>query len=195
MECSVALFVYSCLLLISIAVFLHAKATGPSLRLPPGPERLPIIGNLQQLGELPYRPLRLLSDKYGPLMSLKLGSIPTLIISASDMAREILKTQDLNFCTRAPLVAFKRYSYGGLDMTFAPYGEQWRQVRRICMLEVFSAKRVLAFQSIREEEVDILTQTLTENPSSSPVNLSEMLFSLFNNIASREVFNMRISGD
>lgn len=195
MECSVALLVYSCLLLIPIVVFVYAKTTGPSLRLPPGPRRLPIIGNLHQLGELPYRSLRLLSKKHGPLMSLKLGSIPTLIISSSDMACEILKTKDLIFCTRPPLVAFKRYSYGGLDMAFAPYGEQWRQVRRICMLEVFSAKRVLAFQSIREEEVDTLIETLMRNPSGSPVNLSDMLLCLFNNITSREVFKKRISKD
>ncbi|XP_010910121.1 cytochrome P450 71A1 [Elaeis guineensis] len=195
MECSAALLVYSCLLLIPIALLLYAKTTRPSLRLPPGPRRLPIIGNLHQLGELPYRSLCLLSEKHGPLMSLKLGSTPTLIISSSDMACEILKTQDLIFCTRPPLVAHKRYSYGGLDMAFAPYGEQWRQVRRICMLEVFSAKRVLAFQSIREEEIETLIQTIIRNTSSSPVNLSEMLLCLFNNITSREVFNRRFSGD
>ncbi|XP_073114110.1 cytochrome P450 71AP13-like isoform X2 [Elaeis guineensis] len=166
MEPLLSLLVYSCLLLLSVAVFLCVKATWPSPRFPPGPLRLPIIGNLHQLGENPYRSLRFLSEKYGPLMSLKLGCIPTIIVSSSKIASEILKTQDVIFCTRPPLVAFKRFSYGGRGIGLSPYGEQWRQLRRISMLEVFSAKRVQAFQSIREEEVNVLVQTLLRRISS-----------------------------
>ncbi|XP_008778632.1 cytochrome P450 71A1-like [Phoenix dactylifera] len=195
MDSFLTLLAYSCLLLFPIAAFLCFKATWPSPRLPPGPIRLPIIGNLHQLGEHPHRSLRLLSEKYGSLMSLKLGCIPTIIVSSPEMACEILKTQDLIFCTRPPLVAYKRFSYGGRDMGFSPYSEQWRQLRRIGMLEVFSAKRVQAFQSIRAEEVNTLVQTLLTQSSSGPVNLSEMSFCLFNNITTREIFGRRISGD
>ncbi|XP_073101142.1 cytochrome P450 71A1-like [Elaeis guineensis] len=195
MEFLLALFAYLCIFLIPIAILLYVKATRLSLRLPPGPIRFPFIGNLHQLGELPHRSLRLLSEKYGPLMSLKLGCIPTIIISSSEMASEILKTHDLVFCTRPPLVAFKRYSYGGLDIALSPYNEQWRQLRKISLLEVFSAKRVRAFQSVREEEVNALVQTIVRQSSSGPVNLSEMFFCLFSNIITRQVFGRRISGD
>ncbi|XP_017702360.2 cytochrome P450 71A1-like [Phoenix dactylifera] len=195
MESLLSLLAYSCLLLFPLAAFLCVKATWRSPRLPPGPLRLPIIGNLHQLGEHPHRSLRLLSEKYGSLMSLKLGFIPTIIVSSREMASEILKTQDLIFCTRPPLVAFKRLSYGGRDMGLSPYSEQWRQLRKISMLEVFSAKRVQAFQSIREEEVNTLVQTLLTQSSSGPVNLSEMSFCLFNNITTREIFGRRISSD
>ncbi|XP_073114113.1 cytochrome P450 71A1 isoform X1 [Elaeis guineensis] len=195
MEPLLSLLAYSCLLLLSVAVFLCVKASWPSPRFPPGPLGLPIIGNLHRLGENPYRSFRFLSEKYGPLMSLKLGCIPTIIVSSSEIASEILKTQDLIFCTRPRLVAFKRYSYGGRDIGLSPYGEQWRQLRRISMLEVFSAKRVQAFQSIREEEVNVLVQTLLRQASSGPVNLSEMSFCLFNNITTREIFGRRISSD
>ncbi|XP_010931871.1 cytochrome P450 71A9 isoform X1 [Elaeis guineensis] len=195
MEFLLAFLAYSCLFLIPIAIFLFVKDGRLSPRLPPGPIGLPFIGNLHRVGKLPYRSFWLLSEKYGPLMSIKLGCMPTIIISSSEMASEILKTHDLVFCSRPSLVAFKRYSYGGLDIAFSPYSEQWKQLRKISMLEFFSAKRVQAFQSIIEEEVNTLVQTVMKQSSSGPVNLSEMSFCLFNNITAKQVFGRRISVD
>ena len=42
-------------------------------------------------------------------------------------------------------------TFNGEDVAFAPYGERWRQLRKICMLELFSASRVLSFRHFREE--------------------------------------------
>ncbi|WVZ09844.1 hypothetical protein V8G54_014374 [Vigna mungo] len=49
------------------------------------------IGNLHQLGTLPHRSLQHLSRKHRPLMFLQLGSIPNLVVSSADMAKEIFK--------------------------------------------------------------------------------------------------------
>jgi hypothetical protein len=68
--------------------------------LPPSPPKLPIIGNLHQLGTLPHRSLQALSNKYGPLMFMYLGNAPTLVVSSTDMAREMIKTHDVIFSNR-----------------------------------------------------------------------------------------------
>ncbi|KAK1370653.1 hypothetical protein POM88_036745 [Heracleum sosnowskyi] len=68
--------------------------------LPPGPPRLPIIGNLHQLGNLPHLSLYKLSKKYGPVMHLELGQVPALVVSSPKMAKEVLKVHDTKCCSR-----------------------------------------------------------------------------------------------
>ncbi|PIA24759.1 hypothetical protein AQUCO_35900001v1 [Aquilegia coerulea] len=181
------------LLFISILLLKKRNNQGNTPCNPPSPPKLPIIGNLHQLGSLPHRSLQKLSNKYGPIMLMQFGSKPTLIISSADTAREVLKTQDLNFCTRASLVGPKRLSYNFRDFAFTPYGEYWREMRRICVLELFSSKRVQSFEFVREEEVAYLMKSISEF-SSSPLNLTQKLFSLTDRITSRITFGKNNQG-
>lgn len=159
-------------------------------RLPPGPTKLPLIGNLHQLGELPHRSFQHLSDKHGPLMFLQLGSIPTLVISSASTAREIFKTHDLIFSGRPVLFAAKRLSYNLSAMSFAPYGEYWREIRKLVILEILSPRKVQTFQVVREEEVDLMIDSVAL--SSDPViNLSELTLFLTNNIVCRVAFGKK----
>ncbi|KAL6177547.1 hypothetical protein ACLB2K_049073 [Fragaria x ananassa] len=77
------------------------KQNAQAKRLPPGPRRLPLIGNLHHLSDdLPHCALEQLSSQYGPLMFLQLGSRSTLVVSSAEMAREVFKTHDLIFSSR-----------------------------------------------------------------------------------------------
>ncbi|KAF6137758.1 hypothetical protein GIB67_040466 [Kingdonia uniflora] len=164
--------------------------------LPPSPPRLPFIGNLHQLGALRHHSLWALSKEYGPIMLLKLGSIPTLVVSSAEHAKEVMKTQDLDFCSRPPLVCPKRLSYGFLDIAFSPYNEYWREMRKICILELFSVKRVQSFGFVREEEVANMIKSISESSvSSSPVNLTSKFLSLTNQIISRIVCGKSYQGN
>ncbi|KAI3454388.1 hypothetical protein Pfo_011051 [Paulownia fortunei] len=156
-------------------------------RLPPGPKRLPIIGNLHQLGKLPHRSLQNLSKTYGDLLFLQLGLVPTLVVSSPDRAREIFKNHDLVFSGRPPLYALKRFSYDFSSITVAPYGEYWRELRKIVVLELMIAKRVQSFGNIRVEEVALMVDRIAST-APNPVDLSSLAFSLSNNVVCRAAF-------
>ncbi|XP_071724311.1 LOW QUALITY PROTEIN: cytochrome P450 71B2-like [Rutidosis leptorrhynchoides] len=117
-------------------------------------------------------------------MFLKLGRIPLVVISSPEAAKHVLKTHDLDCCSRPILSGSAKLSYNGLDIAFAPYGEIWRQTRKLCVLELFSAKRVQSFQYIREEEVGSLLDSISAS-SETPVDLSEKICTFFASVIFR----------
>ncbi|KAM7252371.1 hypothetical protein ACFE04_024254 [Oxalis oulophora] len=170
-----------------------------SVGLPPGPRTLPIIGNMHVLmgGSLMHDRLRQLSMKYGPLMHLKLGELSYMVISSDEVAKQVMKTYDLNFCHRPKTISTAIITYNFTDIAFGPYGDYWRQLRRICVSELLSPKRVRSFRQIREEFVSDMIKSISNNSchdhaggGSVLINLSKMIFSLSFESVSRTAFGM-----
>ncbi|KAJ8639293.1 hypothetical protein MRB53_015987 [Persea americana] len=69
--------------------------------IPPGPPTVPFVGNLDMLGPLPHLSLHKLSMHCGPIMSLRLGLVPTIVIFSAHFAGQFLKTHDSSFANRS----------------------------------------------------------------------------------------------
>ncbi|KAK4779342.1 hypothetical protein SAY86_006870 [Trapa natans] len=185
-------FFFFCILAI-LTILKRLNSSRLTSKLPPGPWKLPLIGNIHNLvGSLPHRSLRDLASKHGPLMHLQLGEVSAVIVSSAEVAREVMKTHDINFAARSPLLASKILFYNSTDITFMPYGEQWKQLRKICSLELLSMNRVKSFRQIREEEMSNLVERLASS-AGSPVNLTECIMSLAFTIVARTAFGKKCS--
>ncbi|GLJ49833.1 hypothetical protein SUGI_1058750 [Cryptomeria japonica] len=149
-------------------------------KLPPGPTPWPILGNLLQLGKLPHHSLQHLAMKYGPIFSLKLGSIPAVVISSPAMAKIFLKTQDSIFANRPLSSAAEHMAYNYKDVGFNRYGPYWRQMKKVCMVELFNDRRLESFAPILEEELDFALRSMWEESreGKSAVNLSKLMSSI-----------------
>ncbi|XP_056170222.1 cytochrome P450 CYP736A12-like [Syzygium oleosum] len=143
----------STILLIALYFFFHHLRRRNAPKLPPGPPPLPVIGNLHQLGNLPHRSLHSLAKSYGPIMFLRLGNKPTVVVSSPEAAKLVLKTHDSIFSSRPSVNALHHMSYGNKGMAFAESGAYWRGLRRLCMLQLLSPAKVESFAPMRREEL------------------------------------------
>ncbi|KAI7738833.1 hypothetical protein M8C21_011714 [Ambrosia artemisiifolia] len=152
---------------------------------PPQPWKLPLIGHLHHLlGSLPHIALAKLSQTLGPIIHLRLGEFTAVVISSPVLAKQVLKTNDLSFANRPKLLSAEIVGYNYTDIVFAPYGEYWRQMRKICILELLSAKKVRSFESIRDQESCGLVESIV-NEGPVTINLTKKIFATMNVIACR----------
>ncbi|KAL0385020.1 UNVERIFIED_CONTAM: cytochrome [Sesamum radiatum] len=168
------------LLALPIILFFYFRKHKPkharNLR-PPGPPGLPFIGNFHQFDtQYPHIYLHSLYKLYGPIMSMKLGSRPVVVISSANVVKEIMKSHDLAFSGRPVHVAMHRLSYNGLGIAFISYNDLWKEMRRVLNLHFLSPKQVHLLCPIRKDEVSrMINQIFRDASLSRATNLSQTI--------------------
>ncbi|KFK34123.1 hypothetical protein AALP_AA5G104300 [Arabis alpina] len=178
------LILFLCLILVITILFFKKQRTGKISNTLPSPPGLPLIGNLHQLGHHPHRSLCTLSHRYGPLMLLHFASVPVLVVSSADVARDILKTHDRVFANRPRSKIFEKLLYGSRNMASAPYGEYWRQMKSVSVIHLLNNKMVRSFREVRQEEISLMMEKIRKL-GASPMNLSSLTASLTNDVICR----------
>ncbi|KAL6658695.1 hypothetical protein ACP70R_002735 [Stipagrostis hirtigluma subsp. patula] len=141
-------------LLLLLHLFRSARARRHSHeRLPPSPPgKLPVVGHLHLMGSHPHVSLRDLAGEHGGgLMLLRLGQVPNLVVSSPRAAEAVLRAHDHVFASRPPSAVSDVLHSGGSDIAMAPYGEYWRQARKLVTAHLLSAKKVQSLRRAREE--------------------------------------------
>lgn len=160
MDCILLILTILTIILVTKIVLLLAK---PNQNLPPSPRVcFPIIGHLHLLRQpLLHRTLRHLSHSLGPIFSLRLGSRFAVIVSSPAAAEECFLTKNDTILANRPRFIMGKYvAYDYTSMATAPYGDHWRNLRRITALEVFSTNRLNGSAEIRQDEVYRLLKKL-----------------------------------
>nr|AMZ03404.1 cytochrome P450 CYP76AH17 [Plectranthus barbatus] len=138
------------LLLIALTILFSLRRRR---NLAPGPYPFPIIGNMLQLGTKPHQSFAQLSKKYGPLMSIHLGSLYTVIVSSPEMAKEILQKHGQVFSGRTIAQAVHACDHDKISMGFLPVSNTWRDMRKICKEQMFSHHSLEGSQGLRQQKL------------------------------------------
>ncbi|XP_027080759.1 premnaspirodiene oxygenase-like [Coffea arabica] len=189
----VAFFLFLSFLL---ALIKGLKRSKTAQKLPPSPWKLPIIGHMHHLmGSPPHHALRKLAQKYGPLMNIQLGQMTAIVVTSPRLAKEIMKTHDLAFADRAEFLSGKIMCYDCSDIACCRYGDYWRQMRKICTLELLSAKSVRSFASVRQDEaLHLIASIKVLAGAREPIDLTEKVSSYTSSVVCRAAFG-KVSKD
>lgn len=160
-------------------------------KLPPGPVPLPIIGSLLNLGNRPHESLANLAKTYGPIMTLKLGYVTTIVISSAPMAKEVLQKQDLSFCNRSIPDALRSAKHNQLSMAWLPVSTTWRALRRTCNSHLFTSQKLDSNTHLRHQKVQELLANVEQScQAGGPVDIGQEAFRTSLNLLSNTIFSV-----
>ncbi|OMO98040.1 Cytochrome P450 [Corchorus olitorius] len=160
---------------LAIAWWFRKKFTKSRPPLPPGPRGLPILGNLPFLKPDLNQYFHKLSQIYGPILKLELGSKTCIVVSSASVAKEVLKDHDAIFANRDPPITALIGTYGGSDIAWRPHGPELRKLRRIVVREVMSNTSLDASYALRRREVRSMVRCI-HGKGGSPVEIGDQLF-------------------
>ncbi|CAL5385436.1 unnamed protein product [Camellia sinensis] len=193
----VTLFIYLPLFL--SFYFLAQNFVRKLQNLPPSPfPTLPLLGHLHLLKKPIHRTLSKLSDRYGPVLLLRFGSRRVLLVASPSAAEECFTQNDIVFANRPRLLVGKHLGYNFTSMAWAPYGDHWRNLRRIASLELLSSHRLQILSHIRVNEIQSLIHRLYKDSAVNPdqaVNMKSAFFKLTFNVMTRMIAGKRYYGE
>ncbi|GAB4841417.1 hypothetical protein Ancab_039704 [Ancistrocladus abbreviatus] len=166
---------------------------------PEAPGAWPIIGHLLQFSnKIPiHQTLAAMADKYGPVFTVRLGMRCVLMVNSWEAVKECFTTNDRAFASRPSSSAGKYLGNNFANFGLTPYGPYWRDIRKLVVVELLSARRLETLQHLRVSEVDTMVKelhSLCSNGAATKVVMSEMFDHLGINIISKMVAEKRYFG-
>ncbi|MED6158524.1 hypothetical protein PIB30_033453, partial [Stylosanthes scabra] len=188
-------FLFSLLFLQILSSKRNKSPSSSTLSYPPSPPSLPIIGHFHLLKPLIHQAFKDLSQKYGPLIFLKIGSARFVVANTPSLAQEFLKVNELNYSFRKMNMAAEILTYQDAAFALAPYGTYWKFIKKLSTTELLGNQMLSQFLPIRTRELHELIQSLAKKSmANETVNLTESLMKLSNNIISQMMLGIKSSG-
>ncbi|WCJ40506.1 Cytochrome P450 76T24 [Euphorbia peplus] len=190
-----SLLLLFCLALpIFILAFRSKILSKDSLNLPPGPRASPIIGNILEMGINPHHSLANLSKTFGPIMTLKLGTITTIVISSPEFAKEALQKHDQALSSRTIPDATHPHDHHKLSVAWLPASNRWRSLRKIMTTELFTSRKLEASQDLRQKKVHELLVFAGENcKTGQAIDIGQAAFTTVLNLISNTFFSIDLA--
>ncbi|XP_055960918.1 cytochrome P450 89A2-like [Mercurialis annua] len=156
--------------LIKSLVNLFSQPKNQTQCLPPGPPKFPIVGSLVWLRKS-FREfestLGSLHKKLGPVITLYIGSRPTIFIADRSLAHQALIQSGAVFANRPPSSSINKITNCNQhNISSSFYGPTWRLFRRNVTSEIFHPSRVKSYSHARKWSLQILFERLESQSKS-----------------------------
>ncbi|KAL4314801.1 geraniol 8-hydroxylase [Arachis ipaensis] len=182
-------FLLTCIIIHVLTSLINGRSNH---KLPPGPYPRPIVGNLFQLGQNPHRSLSNLAKIHGPIMTLKLGQVTTIIISSPEMAKEVLQTHDHSLSDRPIPQSLTVLDHAYYGIGFLPNSSPlWRYLRRICNNQLFTNKALDASKFLRQKKLkELLNDVYHSSQTGEAIDIGKAAFKTGINFLSNTIFSI-----
>ncbi|XP_075043057.1 cytochrome P450 2G1-like [Mixophyes fleayi] len=144
----------SCLIL-----YLSLKRFWTRENLPPGPTPLPLLGNVLKIGRGDIvNSLMKLSEEYGNVFTIYLGSRPVVVVTGYKLVREIYIDNGDDYLNRGEMPSWTSF-FKNYGIIFTGDIKRWRELRRFsvsCLRDFGFGKRSIEVR-IQEESCCLVT--------------------------------------
>ncbi|ONK71471.1 uncharacterized protein A4U43_C04F9000 [Asparagus officinalis] len=169
---------------------LHLQFSPKSRTNLPPAKPSPVVGNLFALAKA-HRSLAELAKSYGPIISLKLGQVTTIVVSSPDLAREVLIKKDQIFCARSVPDAVRAANHHQVSVAWLPANQLWKNLRIICSAQFLTSQRLDSNKALRHKKVRELVEYLRERSTAKEaVDIGRAAFMTVLNMLSNTLFSV-----
>ncbi|OSX58954.1 hypothetical protein POSPLADRAFT_1151470 [Postia placenta MAD-698-R-SB12] len=134
-------------------------------RLPPGPTRIPLLGNLHQVPlHDQQKTFAEWVKKYGDIIYIQLLSKPFVIVSSVRAAQDLMEKRAVKYSDRPYFLLLCEFVMTRPLMIFMQHGDRWRRLRRWYQGSLENKSVLEGYRPVLRREIGRLLSSLAEAP-------------------------------
>ncbi|KAH8587938.1 cytochrome P450 [Bisporella sp. PMI_857] len=137
---------------------------GSKYKLPLQVPGVPFFGNALQIPPSQQGPWpKELDDKYGEMFTVKLNGQTWVFLNSSRVVYDLMERRAGIYCSRPPFPMTQGIMSGDSRTVLMPYGEKWREVRKV-MHNILGSRQLNLYKAFQELESRHLLYDYLHNP-------------------------------